>query len=185
MNHALLKEIVSHVMAHFRVIPSSLVDRQRTDSLLAPIYLLPEKIVFEEGGEQYLGKTWGCQITLSFLDVKVMLGECTTNPQFPEFALVVQPKDNPIYGLYLCFNEISPHPQDSEPDLCVSVNKGTDWMECSTYLQGTFLAATEQLRETTFPWVKCTDYQPLYRALLSFMSFHDARFGMTDEGQED
>lgn len=177
MNHALLKEIVSHVMAHFRIIPSSLIDRQRTDSLLSPTYLLPEKIVFEEEGESYYGKTWGCQISMSFIDVKVMLGECTTNSEFPEFALVIQPKDAPVYGLYLCFNELSTEPLDSQPDLCVSIN-GKEWMECNAYLQGTFLAATEQLRETKFPWTKCTNYQDLYKVLLSFMSFHDSRFGV-------
>ena len=48
MNHFLLKEIVTHVMAHFGVIPSIFVDHKRTKSLMDPTYLVPEKIIFEE-----------------------------------------------------------------------------------------------------------------------------------------
>jgi hypothetical protein len=176
MNQALLKEIVSHVMAHFGVIPSAFVDHKRTNSLMDPSYLVSEKIVFEEEGQQYQGKIWGCQLSVSQTEVKVLLGECTTDPEFPEFALVLQSKDAPAYGLYLCYNEVSNHPEDSEPDLSVSLN-GKDWMDCNTFLQATFLAATEQVRELLLPWKKCVEYKEMHAALLSFMNYHAGKIG--------
>jgi hypothetical protein len=176
MNYALLKEIVSHVMAHYGVIPSDFVDHKITDSLMSPGYLLPEKIHFESEGEEYKGKVWGCQMSMAQTEVKVLLGECTLDKEFPEFAMVIQPKETPIYGIYLCYNEMSNSPKDSQPDLAVTL-KGNDWMDCSTYLQGCFLAATEQLRDFRAPWIKCVDYQDLHKFLLSFINFHHAKFG--------
>jgi hypothetical protein len=176
MNYALLKEIVSHVMAHFGVIPSDFVDHKKTDSLMSPGYLLPEKIHFESEGEKYQGKVWGCQVSIAQVELKVLLGECTLNKEFPEFAMVIQSKDAPTYGLYLCYNEMSSAPQDSQPDLAVTLN-GKDWMDCSTYLQGCFLAATEQVRDLMLPWNKCGEYKDLHKSLLSFMNFHHGKFG--------
>jgi len=172
MNYALLKEVVSHVMANFGVIPSDFVDHKNTDSLMGPTYLLPEKIVFEEEGKPYTGMVWGCQFSMAQTEVKVILGECTTDPKFSEFAMVIQSKNTPAYGLYLCYNELSNHPLDSEPDLSVSLN-GKDWMDCTTFLQATFLAAMEQVRDLQAPWNKCSDYKELHKMLLSFMNYHD------------
>lgn len=176
MNHFLLKEIVSHVMANFGVIPSIFVDHEKTNSLMDPAYLISEKILFEEEGRQYQGKIWGCQLSVAQTEVKVLLGECTTNLEFPQFALVLQSKDAPVYGLYLCYNDLSNHPLDSEPDLSVSLNN-KDWMDCNTFLQATFLAATEQVRELQLPWKKCIEYKEMHKALLSFMNYHDGKIG--------
>lgn len=176
MNPALLKEVVSHVMSQFGVIPSEYVDHQKTDSLLAPAYLLGERMHFESEGTQYAKKTWGCQMSIFKSEVKVMLGECTLNEEFPEFAMVVSSKDAPTYGLYLCYNEVSNHPLDSEPDLCVSTN-GKEWMNCTTFLQATFLAAMEQVRELHVPWAKLADHKDLYNSLLSFTNHHHSQLG--------
>jgi len=172
MNIVLLKEIVSHIMAHFGVIPSDFVNLKKSDSLLSPTYLLNEKIFFESDGENYTGKVWGCQMSVAQTQIKVLLGECTTDPEFPEWAMIVQPKDNPIYGLYLCHNTQSDYAPTSQPDLSVSLD-GKEWMNCSTFLQATFLAAMEQVRDLQMPWIKCVEYADLYKAMLSFLNHHD------------
>lgn len=177
MNLSLLKEIVSHVMANFGIIPSEFVNHKKTDSLLSPKYLLDERMYFESEGEQFTGKTWGCQISVAASEVRVMLGECTLNKEFPEFAMVIASKDAPVYGLYLCYNEMSIHPGDSEPHLAVSTNAGKDWMNCTTFIQATFLAAMEQVRDLKLPWVKVGEHKDLYQALLSFTNYHHAQHG--------
>ena len=177
MNKALLKEIVSHIYAHFAVIPSDFVNLERTGSLMSPNYLLNERIIFESEGESYQGKTWGCQMAIGQQEIKILLGDCTLDKEYPEFVMIVQPRDAPIYGLYLIHNEMSFQPGDSHPMLAVSPNTGKGWMECNTHLQATFLAAMEQARDLKMPWERCIDYKPLYQAMLSFLKFHLETYG--------
>lgn len=175
MNYFLLKEIVSHVMAHFGIIPSNFVDLNKTDSLMSPAYLLDDRIFFEIDGKPYQGKVWGCQLSVGQAQVKVLLGDCADDSRhngFHDWTMVIQSKDAPIYGLYLSHN-LSADPLDSEPDLCVSTN-GKEWMNCSTFLQATFLAAMEQVRDLKLPWSKLGDHKDLYHALLSFTNHHQS-----------
>lgn len=60
--------------------------------------------------------------------------------------------------------------------LAVSLD-GKNWMQCNSYLQGTFLAAMEQLRDMHLSWSKCSDYNDLYKSALSFLQFHSTHYG--------
>lgn len=177
MNLALVKEIVSHIYAHFAIIPSDFVNMDKTDSLINPFYLLKEQVVFESEGTSYHGKVWGCQMSIGQQEIKVLLGDCTLDKEYPEFVMIVQPKDAPVYGLYLCHNEMSSQPGDSQPMIAVSPDKGKGWLQCNAHLQATFLAAMEQARELRMPWEKCTDYKPLYQCMINFLKFHLEIYG--------
>ncbi len=72
---------------------------------------------------------------------------------------------------------------DSEALIAVSSDK-KHWMPCSTYLQATFLAGMEQVRDSGFAWTKCSEYKEQYQQLLSFIKFHHNFYEVTDEGQE-
>jgi hypothetical protein len=177
MNKALLKEIVSHVYANFAVIPSDFVNLNKTLSLMEPKYLLKEKITFEAEGTPYYGKMWGCQMAVSQMEIKVLLGNCTLDKEFPEYSMIVQPKNAPTYGLYLVYNELSSAPGDSQPMIAVSPDDGKGWMECNTGLQATFLAAMEQARDLRMTWKNCSNYDHLYHAMISFLKFHVEIYG--------
>jgi hypothetical protein len=177
MNKALLKEIVAHIYAHFAIIPSDFVNLDKTQSLMAPYYLLNDKISFEVEGNSYQGKIWGCQMSIGQKEIKVLLGDCTLDKEFPEFVMIVQPKDAPTYGLYLMYNEMSSQPGDSQPMIAVSPDGGKGWMQCNTHLQATFLAAMEQARELRMPWEKCDEHRSLYQAMVSFLKFHLEIYG--------
>jgi hypothetical protein len=101
----------------------------------------------------------------------------------PEYCLVIQLKDAPIFGIYLIFNQLVEDPPEAEPMIAVNVDK-QHWVPCTTYLEATFLAGMEQLRDLGFGWIQCKSYQDLYSQLLSFIKFHNNYFGATDEGQE-
>lgn len=92
MNYALLKEIIKHIYAHFAIVPSDFVNLKNTDLLMNPIYLLPEKIIFEIENTEYQGKVWGCQLSAAQNEVKVLLGDCTYDDNFHEFTMIVQAK---------------------------------------------------------------------------------------------
>jgi|SRR5579859_491874 len=169
MNLSLLKEIILHIYSNFKIFPSDYIS-DSTKSLVDDLFLLSEKINIEYDHVSYSGKIYGCQISIMQNMVKILLGECTIDKKYPEFAMIIKPKEDLFYALYIRANEKDPH--DSQPMLATSLD-GKTWMKCSTYLQGTFLAAMEQLKDTHFSYNKCSEYQDLYKSLLVFLQFYD------------
>ncbi len=172
MNQTLTLEIIKHVFANLAIISSNFININKTKSLLNKDFLLPEKLVFEDENGEINKNIYGCQFEVSHQDMKILLGDCSQ--EVPEFSLLVKLKDSPIYGLYLSLDDLNPF-------IGVSLN-GTDWMECNTYLQATFLAGMEQIKELGLGWVKCTDYQESYSALKNFIKYYGDFYARKEEG---
>src|SRR5574338_1017063 len=138
MNRVLLEQIVKHVFSNMMVIPSAHVNMQKSKSLMDKEYLVPEIVPFDiEGSDKtQKNRVWGCQISAEQQEVKMLLGDCTEDKKFPEYALIIHLKDSPIYGLYLV-NNLKDEDVGSDPMLAVSMD-GKGWLECSTFLQATF-----------------------------------------------
>lgn len=185
MNNSLTEQIVHHILSNFGALPSPFINWEKTQSLIDKQYLLSEKLLFEgEGGQTLHKNVYGCQITVADMKViKVLLADCTQDKSLPEFCLLVQLQDSPSYGLYLVFNKLVEDPPDSEPMIAVSLNH-KDWMPCNTFLQATFLAGMEQIKDLGHNWSVCTKYQSQYETLQSFINFHTTFNEVFDERQE-
>ena len=176
MNTHLLSAIVQHIFSNLGVIPSSYVNLKTTKSLMSKEYSLSESLVFEdEEGNVIKNKMWGCQLSSDIQEINILLGNCSLSKEQLEFAAVVQLKDAPAYGVYIVQDV------NNESMIGVTINS-KDWMECGTYLQATFLAGMEQIRDIGLAWHKCSDYQSQYKLLLSFIKYHDMMYGSTYEG---
>lgn len=184
MNQKLTEEIVYHVLANLGALPSAFVDQETTRSVIDKQFLLPEKLTFEMEGEVLRKNVYGCQIAVGGKDLKLLLADCGQNNTFPEFCLITQLRDAPTFGMYLIYNGLNVESFDPEAMIAVSADTRY-WVPCSTYLQATYLAGMEQLRDLGFGWTKCTAYQAQYAQLLSFIKFHNNYYGAQDEGQKD
>lgn len=180
MNKVLLEEIVRHVFSNFAVIPSHYVNLDKSKSLARQEYLLQDKLSFELDNQVIRRNIWGCQISADPQEFKVLLGDCSQEKGVLEFAMIAQLKGAPFYGLYLALGELI----QPEPMLACSLN-GKDWMECNTYLQATFLAGMEQVRDLGLSWNKCANYTEQHEALLSFIRYHAMVYEVSDEGKEE
>jgi hypothetical protein len=177
-----MEQIIRHVMANLAIVPAPFVNLEKTKSLTSKDFLLKEKLVFENDDGTTTNKVWGCQISAEQQEIKMLVGDCSQDEMALEYCVLVQLKDAPAYGLYLSYSN-----QDdfsSEPMIAVSVNN-KDWMECNTYLQATFLAGMEQVRDLGLGWSKCSDYADNYELMLSFIKFHSEFYEASYEGQED
>lgn len=180
MNLDLRQEIVKHVYANLGIIASDYVNLEKSRSLRDKDFLLNEKLSFEgEDGEVINNRVWGCQISAADQEIKILLGDCSEWEDIPEFALIVQLKNAPAYGLYLVCTEVV----NSEGLIACTLNS-KDWMECNTYLQATFLAGMEQMKDIGLSWHKCTKYESQFKLLQSFIKFHSNIWEAGDEGQE-
>lgn len=183
MNNTLLEQITRHIFANLSVIYSPSVNQQTTKSLMNKDFLLTEKLVFEnDNGKISKNNIWGCQLSSDQQEIKILLGDCTQDKELPEFCLIVQLKGAPAYGVYLIVNDLSKD-IDSEPMIALTINQ-KDWMTCSTYLQATFLAGMEQVKDIGLAQNKCTNYQSHHQLMLSFIKFHHTFYEAKYEGQE-
>jgi hypothetical protein len=186
MNEKLTEEIAHHILANLGALPSDFVNIEQTRLILDKQFILPEKASFEtEDGRLLQKNIYGCQISVTDKkEFKILLADCSQEKNVPEFALVLQLKDAPMFGIYLIYNRLVEDPPQAEAMIAVNTD-GKYWIPCNTYLQATFLAGMEQLRDISVGWSKLKDYKPHHSQLLSFIKFHDNFFEVsTDEGQE-
>ena len=162
MDNKLLNAIVSHVFSNFAIMESDFVDLQKTKSLTNKEFLLNNKLSFYlEDNSLIENKIWGCQVSSEDNEIKVLLGDCAISED-KEYCMVVKMKDCPAYGLYLT--------TDNNAIIACSLNND-DWMDCSTFLQATFLAGMEQIKELCLSWNKCYSYDTEYNIMLSFIKY--------------
>jgi hypothetical protein len=161
MNIKLRNEIVRHIIDNLGIINNQ---NSTIKSLRSDEFLLDKIISFEIDNKTINKNVYGCQMTFEHKDIKMLLGDCSTKNGL-EFSVIIKIQDSPNYGLYLSFNDL-------ESILAVSLN-GIEWMQCNTYLQSTFLAGMEQVKDFGFPWKKCDKYDEEYEILTSFIKYSD------------
>ena len=181
MNSVLTEQIILHILSNLLVIKPSFIDLSISKPLNSKEFLLKETIDFEIDDEIIKANVYGCQGTVQQQNIKILLTEFIYYPnldnchdKYHEHYLVVNLQDNPSYGLHVLINSKSGY--DSEPLIGVSLNN-KDWMACNTYLQATFLAAMENIKELGISWNKCSNYSNEYDSLLSFIKFQDSHEG--------
>lgn len=171
MNLFLRECIVKHILANFAIIPSDFVFLDKSKSLQSKEFLLPKTISFtDSNGSSLENRLWGCQASIDKQEVKILLADCSMDKEISEIAILVHLKGQPMYGLYYVNDE------EAEALIAGSIN-GKEWLECNTYLQATFLAGMEKLKEFGLPWQKLTDYNDLVSHISFFIDFHSKLFG--------
>lgn len=182
MNQNLLEEIVKHILSNLGVIHSDFVDLEKSGSLNSNVYLLDKKISLEDDNKEIINrKIWGCEIVSEQKELKILLTDCWQDKDINEYYVIVQLRDAPAYGLFYT-NNPSKYQENNSFIVCNVNNKG--WMNCDTYLQATFLAGMEQLKNLGLLWGKCKNYDEQFNLLNSLISYHDSLFEEDNEGQE-
>ena len=165
MDKNLLNSIVSHIFSNFAIVEADFINLEKTKSLASKDFLLNNKLSFYLDDNTLIeNKVFGCQVSSEGSEIKILLGDCSISED-KEYCMVVKMKDSPAYGLYMT--------ADSNSILACSINNN-DWMDCSTYLQATFLAGMEQIKELCLNWNKCYSYDQEYNILLSFIKYSNS-----------
>ncbi len=169
MSAELTNQIIIHIMENLGI------NSNKSKSLISKDYLLPEKLSFETDSEEFENSIWGCQFVVENKSLKLLLGNSSISKHEKEYCLIVHLEDSPTYGLYL--SEI-----DKDQNIIAFSVSGKDWMKCSVYLQATFLAGIEQIRDIGFPQEICKNYKNEYDSMISFINYRDNQ--EVYEGQE-
>lgn len=172
MNIALKTEIIKHIFANLAIIPSNFVNLDNTKSIMNSEFKLKETLSFEDSEND--NNVWGCKMLADKQEIKILIANCTIDNN-KEYSLIFQLKDTPIYGLYYI---------DSDPEKSVIACSldGEKWMQCSTFLQATFLAGMENIKNIGLSYSKCNDYKSQFKAMNSFIKYFNLVYEAEYEG---
>jgi hypothetical protein len=177
MNLELTKQIIRHIYASLKIIPSDFINYDNSKSALSKDFLLKETLDLNDSTDLYQNKIWGCTSSTGNKSLNLLVANCSIDKNILEYCLIFQLEDAPSYGLYL----VSTEGYNSDAMIACTLN-GTNWMECNTYLQATFLAGMEQIKDSNLDWVKSTKPEDQINLLKSFLRFHNSVYGEINEG---
>lgn len=174
MNQDLSTEIIKHVLANFLIIPSKFIDSNSFQSLCSDSFMLKEKLSFlSEDGKKVNNKIWGCELSFASEQVKIIIGDCSQDSS-KELCMVIHLSNSPSYGLYICLDS------DDKPLIACMIDSHAAWMPCNTFLQATFLAGMEQIKEFFVTASKLNDYNEQHLMLLSLIRFYNSLYDEED-----
>lgn len=168
MNIQLTHSIAHHILASLLIVSSDFINFDKTKSLSSKEYLLDKKLILEEDGSSFQNNIWGCQISTSEQGIKLLVANCSTSSG-EEYCLIVSSSNLPVYGVYLANSDLD----NNNSLISVSADDGKSWMVCKTYLQATFLAGMEQIKDIALRWNKCQDYEKEFEMIKSFLNHRE------------
>lgn len=177
MNFELLTKIVEHIFASFLVINSRYITKNSSQSLMVDDFLLDKKVPFETNNKiENKNNMWSCQSKIADVDFKLLLVDCSDysddKSEVKDYALIIQLTGSPVYGLYYSYSTIEPYPSPEYHYPLIGFNHNNTWIVCNTFIQSTFLAGMEQLKDVNCIYTKCIEYKELYKYFETFMDFH-------------
>lgn len=156
-------QILNHIYSQLGI------NSYRLISIMSDKYLLSDMIAFEDlDGNAHQCKLWGVQIKSPQAKFRLIVGDLSTDQSNPEYCLVVHMENCPVYGAVVSY-------EDDRPDnatLLFSI-KDNKWLPTNTYIQATFLAGMESLKDLSAGWEKLPDKSDLIGTIRSLISFHD------------
>ena len=158
----LTNEIINHIFLKLGVINKDL--GQIYSSISDDRYLLNRKITLVDDSEQeFDNNIWSSKLDISLeKDLRFLLADCSIGDS--EYALLISLKDSPEYALYY----------SDDPSQClISCNLNGAWIEATMYMQASFLAGMEQMKDLNSPLIENNKYDDLYERLIDFIKYHD------------
>lgn len=169
MQNKLTNEILFHIYSNIGLVVPTKISLQSNE------YLLPQSLELEGGGKLNL---WGSEVSINSSKLELLLAELTEDDREKEYVLVVKLEDCPAYGCYLLLEStVVDKNVPRHGKIFFSLEK-THWLPTSIYLQASFLAGMEQLKEVPSFWDKLNSETSLVSEMKSLIT---ALFELEDE----
>lgn len=158
----LTQEIVKHIFSKLGV-GSNL--HLAYSSIMDDNFLLEKKLcLVNDEDEDVNNNMWSGKITVEEKDFRLLLADCSALDE-KEYALIISLEDSPEYGCYFSITD----PESS----FIACRLNGFWVQATVYMQATFLAGMEQVKDLSTPWQSNNKTEDLYQKLVEFIKHHD------------
>lgn len=149
----LRNEIVKHILSNLGI-------NSQAKSIIDKEFILKDKVNFVD----ISFPIYGCKISASSQEVKILLVKCLEDLQ--EYYVLVQLADKIPFGLFF----IHEH-EDNENSNIAYYSEFKNWVNCNTFLQASFLAGMEQIKDVGYSYNKLTNSELEYKSLISYIKY--------------
>ena len=140
-NQILLNHILEHIYNNLGVLKSQPV------SIVSPDFQLSDTLCFVDDEEiDHFAPMWAAKTFIQQGSIQILAADMSIDEE-KEYSVLVELEKCPTYASYVCLDKTK-QIYDSKLFILMA-NK---WMSANTYLQATFLAGMEQMREAATVW---------------------------------
>lgn len=162
MNLSLQNEIFKHIFASFGIIKLDCIDHSSIDALNADKYKF-NKIKFEDNTEV---PVWGASAKSDDYCLNIFFADLTTGAGNVEYAMLVDLKDQPVFGIYY---EIKNDNSISDRSVLSASMDGEVWIDADISVLSSFFAGMEQLKQYPNEWSVSDKNKISYNKFLNFI----------------
>lgn len=171
MNNELTNAIVKHLFTGLGIYGEVPV------SLRHQLFLTDKQISFEDEGGEKMASVWAGETKLdskkfSFIYTSLVMKDYPT-----EDFLVVKLDDNPGYGCYAAAEEErvgNLYRLDMRDGFIATQLKSQSWIPANVYLQATFLAGMETLKDLASRYDKSSKMEEMFGLLKNFIAYRES-----------
>lgn len=165
MKSDLLNEIITHIFYNLKFL-----DSDSKQSICNNYFLCPQNFDFEDSS--IISRVYGAQAVVNGYKFKLLAHHFfNENEDGGTFCCVIQMQDCPIYGCIGSYQDNKNVNNKIEDGILVyQINGSESWLPTTTFLQATFLAGMEQLKEMSIQFQKLDDKE-LFEVLKKLMIF--------------
>jgi hypothetical protein len=162
-NQKLLDQILNHIYGNLGL------TRKVATPITTDAFCLKESLLFSDEDGDHKALLWSAQTDIG-ATMKILCADFSLDNY--EYALIVELEKCPAYGCYLCLDKFKSN-KEVYDGLLTFFSNGK-WLVANTYLQATFLAGMESVKNFNAPWVPGKDYN-LIEKMKSFISFYESQ----------
>jgi hypothetical protein len=159
----LTQEIVKHVFTKLGVANNDL--HMAYQSIIDTSFILEEPFcLINDENEEINNSMWSCKIDIESKSFRLLLADCSSLGE-EEYALIISLEGSPEYGIYFSI---------TDPTACyIACLLNEFWTPANVYMQASFLAGMEQIKDLSLPWVRNEKTKDLYDKLVKFIGYHE------------
>lgn len=170
MNQKLTDMIVQHIFSNLGV---NRISNHLGASIMDKKFLTKHTIDFKDShGRAEKAKVWACQTVVNNSKFRIMFSnlECDHSDYVEQDAVMVIKLDGcPTYGCSLIIWDS----QDVNCGFIACQIKDNAWMQATTYIQATFLAGMEQLKDLSSGYDKCDNTEDLITNIKEYIIYRE------------
>lgn len=153
--------ICEHILSDFGI-------NSNKNKIISDNYKSSAFIKFEDDGKVVKRNIYAIKSNVENRSIKVYIVDMSL--EVKEYSLIIEVDDLPIYGINYYRNFYQDNYSDIFSKIATSLDKKT-WIECNTFLQATFLAGMENIKNLNVSWEKLDITKNEEEILHSFIEY--------------
>ena len=162
MNMKLTNCIVEHIFTNLGMI------MPKQNSIFSSQLLIDQKLKFDENNQENQYPVYACEAEINQSKITIIASKLDNEDQSQDLFAIIELKNTPAYGCHLSLDGQEKYNEVSDGIINFQIKENM-WLDTNVFIQASFLAGMEQLRDLTSSFTICAQPQDNFKKLSSFI----------------